>query len=582
MNRLDVPQIEGPTIGQALFGGNFLADRYPLNGGSGIEDQIARLGVDGLRYPGGSLTERLFDIRNPDAARVTDDDGDARDFVPLSDFLAYADANDHAVTIVIPTRDNLSNRTDGAGDRFPAFDEGDLRDFVRDVATGIYGDADIAAFEIGNEYWGSGQMTAVEYGRLSSRMADIIDDELTAVSMETGTAVEIDVIVQAGTNNAYSNLSDDYAGQPVDDVIAALNDRFDMAFDIEDRGIVFYGGNINWRGVNDALVLHEYSEDERGAVDGVVTHFYSKESVSPGQRDFGLTQVQRAWGEEFPDIDIHVTEWNQSASDQRLKDDEDYGLVQAHEVLDAFESMVAAGVDQAHVWPLIQNTRNALAPDAADGGLSPTGELFAMMSDALPGKTMLDFAPDDPRTTEEQGAASDLHGFYGGGEMVFYIASNADDVRTVSYDLADMVSDGGTAAGRVLGVTNASDRASVDARPTIENLPEEAFYDAGRIVATLDAGEIMEVRITDFVPTDAFATVMNRIDTKDTAAPTPPAAPPPIEAEEVEDFPIPTVPAENLPDEEPEDVEADDTDDIFDSLGWLLLLLPVLALGGLG
>ena len=35
------------------------------------------------------------------AARVREDDGTVKDFVPLSDFLTYAEANDHAVTIVI-------------------------------------------------------------------------------------------------------------------------------------------------------------------------------------------------------------------------------------------------------------------------------------------------------------------------------------------------------------------------------------------------------------------------------------------------------------------------------------------------
>ncbi|GIT92371.1 hypothetical protein JANAI62_28290 [Jannaschia pagri] len=585
MAQAKTPTLEGEVISPALFGGNFLADRYPLGTSGGIESQIDALGVTGLRYPGGSLTERLFDIRTPDAPRVTNDDGSEREFVPLSDFLDYAEAEGHAVTIVVPTRDNLSVRTDAAGDRFPAFSETDLRDFVRDVATGVYGDAEIEAFEIGNEYWGSGEMTAVEYGRLASRMADIIDDELLAVKLETGEDPGIDVIVQAGTNNAFSNLSDDYAGQPVDAVLDALNDRFDADFQAED--VVFFGGKINWRGVNDELVLREFSADEREAVDGVVTHIYSKESVSPGQRDFGLKQVERAWGEELPGVDIHVTEWNKSASDRRLADDEDFGLYQAHEILDVMESMITAGVDQAHVWPLVQNTRNALAPDAADGALSPAGEMFAMMSSSLRGKALLDFAPQDRDVTEVQTGEADIHGFYGDGELVFYLASTSPKVETTTFDLSGMVAGGsGIVSAKLLGVAEGDLPGSTDARAMVEDVPADEVYDNGTVVATLAPGEILELRIEDFDPTADFRTLMDQVDMPADLPPPDPRPEPVEDPDDPADVGLPALPA---PEEDPDDDQSEPPADedggadggLFESMGVLLLLLPVLALAGL-
>ena len=49
-----------------LFGGNVLAPRGDHS------DAIAALGVTGLRYPGGSLTEHMFDITNPNATELVD------------------------------------------------------------------------------------------------------------------------------------------------------------------------------------------------------------------------------------------------------------------------------------------------------------------------------------------------------------------------------------------------------------------------------------------------------------------------------------------------------------------------------
>ncbi|MEL6587925.1 MAG: type I secretion protein, partial [Pseudomonadota bacterium] len=485
MPAVSIPLIEGDQISPDLFGGNFLADRYSLGRDSDIAPLIQKMGVNGLRYPGGSLTERHFDIGDPDNARVVDASGNDRDFVPLSDFMSYAASKGHAATIVIPTRDNLSNRADANGDRFPAFDEAELRGFVRDVATGEYGKAEVAAFEIGNEYWGSGEMTAVEYGRVSSRMADIIDDEMSLVMMTTGRDPGIDVIVQAGTNHGFSNLSEEFEGQPGFRVLSTLNDRYET--DLGDE-VLFANGGVNWRAVNDHLILREFSPDEGDAIDGVVLHIYSRSQISPGHREFGLKEVNENWGDRFDDLDVYVTEWNVSASDQRLQRDEHFGLDQAHELLNMMETMVAADVDTAHVWPLLQNTRNALSTDRDDGDLTVGGEMFAMMARSLPGKTLLDFAPNRPQVTEHEGQGADIHGFYGDGEMVLYIASTSARTETTSVDLTSMVQGGGRVSAKVLGVERGDTPDAVSARPEVEALAAKDFYQDGVVVATLDAG----------------------------------------------------------------------------------------------
>lgn len=554
------PLVAGAPITSSLFGGNFLADRYTVGEDGAFEDAVEQLGVTGLRYPGGSLTERLFDIRVPDAGYAIDDDGTRVDFVPLSDFLAYAEDADQSVTIVIPTRDFLSDRGDANGDRWPAFDEDGLRTFVRDVAEGAYGNARIDAFEIGNEYWGSGEMTAVEYGRLSSKMAKVIDDELQKVDDETGGSGDIAILVQTGTNFGFSDLRTQYEGTSPDQALADLNARYGTDLGDEVR---LQNGSVNWRRVNDELVQREFDAEEMAAIDGVVTHLYSKGPVQPGQREFGLDTVRETWIQDLPDLGIHVTEWNQSAAEPRFDSDTDFGLKNAAEVLNTFEAMVAAGVDQANVWPLMQNTRNALKPDGLDGELSPTGALFSMMSDALPGKRMLDFAENDRHVTELQGQTADLHGFYGDGELVFYLVSTSDQVETLSFDVDSVVAGGGQVTGTIIGVRDGDAPGSTRATAWREDMEAADFYDDGLVAVSLDPGEIMEIRIADFQPTDA----LRQAASVDDAVPLL--------------TPLPEVPVIDRLEGEKEDVDAQadrDEDGLSSGMDWLLAALPFLAL----
>ena len=71
------------TFTQAHFGGNALALRDRV-GDEGTYDDVARtLGVEHIRYPGGSLTEYYFDIRNPDNDIVVNSEtGEATSFLP--------------------------------------------------------------------------------------------------------------------------------------------------------------------------------------------------------------------------------------------------------------------------------------------------------------------------------------------------------------------------------------------------------------------------------------------------------------------------------------------------------------------
>jgi hypothetical protein len=485
----------GHTATSSIFGGNILAIRGPMTGEGSYEQAINSLGVTGLRYPGGTLTEDYFDIENPDATVAHHaTTGEQSPFIPISQFMSFAESNGHAVTIVIPTRFMLGDSVDANGNRLPEIDETALRDFIHDVASGVYGNAEIAGFEIGNEYWGSGEMNAVEYGRLASDMAVIINDELQTVSEQHGIDTDdMSVLVQMGHNYGTSNLAAEYAGWAASDVIADLNERYPDAR--IGMGNIRGNGAVNWTEVNNELVIMGFDSDEsREAVDGVIAHVYSRGTES--SRLYDLNTISRIWmtHDGFRDLEVHVTEWNLK-SERGPERDIDFGLNQAREMLDLVETFMSEGVTQAHVWPLIQNTANALSLGPVYAEPTPAGEMFSMISENLVGKTMIDLTPGGSRETELETETADIHLFAGGGDAVFYIVSTASEDATTSIDLSSVVHGFDSMEVTVLGVADGEAIGSSASEATVETRDASEVYRDGILTADLSPGQIMQVVI---------------------------------------------------------------------------------------
>ncbi|WP_300439069.1 type I secretion protein [uncultured Mameliella sp.] len=486
-----------------LFGGNILAPRAPMTGPGSYAEAVEALGVTGVRYPGGSLTESYFDLSNPDATTVVHNEtGEEQDFMPLSDVMAYAEETGRAVTIVLPTREQVSTRFDDNGDRFADVDEAELRGFVRDVVTGEYGNAPVAGLEIGNEYWGSGRMNAVEYGRVAAEMTRIIDAELQALAPLYPDAADIDILVQMGTNFGDSSLDEAYEGMSNPEIIADLNATYGL--DLPP------GRGVDWTEFNNLLVIEQFDPQELAAVDGVIAHVYSRGADMPHTRYFALDQIQDTWFEETPDLEIHVTEWNLRSNSDSLVDDRDYGLFQAQEMLEQVEAFMAEGVDAAQVWPLIQNTPSALGLGQDWSGSTPPGEMFALMSANIPGMTMLDFTPANARETEFEGAGLEVHGFADGSDMLFYIMASQDGGFVQSgVDLSALVADVGAVQAVVLGVAPGQAPGDTASDAVLERLEPEEVWEDGEVDVVLAEGEILQIRLIDVTPTAGFAPVFD-------------------------------------------------------------------------
>lgn len=499
-------RLEGAFADSALFGGNVLAPRAEGQAPGTFINAVEGLGVGALRYPGGALTENLFDISNPDASEVTDiETGETVAFLPLSDFMEFAASTGRGVNLVIPTRTQLSDdQTDDDGNRFADVDEETLRGFVRDVVTGEYGDADVLSLEIGNEYWGSGRMNALEYGRVSSRMTDIIDQELTALDQEAPGAADTAILVQLGQNYNFSSLDEQYADVPNDEALADLNETYGLTL-TEDEA-VYGSGRINWQFVNNQIIKTQFETDGTlDQIDGIATHVYSKAPDLINSRYTDISQLERSWLEDRPDLMIHVTEWNQKANTGVYEEGEDFGLYQSHEMLNMVEGFMRGEVDQAQVWPLLQNTENSLSIGPEFDQPTPPGEMFRMMNETLPGKASLDFRPDD-RESEAQIGDVDVHGFAGGGDLVFYIASNSrDEVTNTDIDVSPLVADVESVSARILGVADGDAPGSTRSEAIVEEVNAAEMYQDGFIETILAPGEIMEVEMQGVTPTEAFA-----------------------------------------------------------------------------
>ena len=249
--------VSGQQYTQEIFGANILASRDQLGEDGTYDNAAEALGVQHIRYPGGSLTEDYFDLSNPDNTTAIDPDtGREVELLPYTEFMTYAEENDIDVTIVLPTRNFLTEETDANGHRFADVDENALRGFIQDTLNGEHGSPTIRAFEIGNEYWGSGEMDSLEYGRVASQMAQILNDELDSHSEGDTAYSEVDVLVQNGQNYGSARLVGDYDHlDTAEEQLEAIMEDYNVELD---ESFVFNSGNISWARVANEIILSEF------------------------------------------------------------------------------------------------------------------------------------------------------------------------------------------------------------------------------------------------------------------------------------------------------------------------------------
>lgn len=502
----------------AHFGGNFLAPSDRLGDQGTFDNAVDALGLQALRYPGGALTEQNLGVLTPEDEDIIDrDTGETIEITPISEFTRYAEDEGLGVTFVLPTRVFVGEETDDNGDRFAQVDEEAVRQFVTQATDGSLGGApDIQAFEIGNEYWGAGEMSAVEYGRIASEMATIIDDQLANVP-NAERYEETDIIVQMATNYGSSNLSNQFEGTPSEQ-LAAVNEAYGLNLD-EDT-FLYSSGDVAWTKVANEILINEFDEDaEKEAIDGVVAHVYSRGEDVPNSRYFELSQVQDTWLEEMPDLDVYATEWNLKRTVDETAEEE-YGLKQAHEMLNVTEAFDWGSVDAAHVWPVQMDSRTGLTGVEGDETVDLAGEMFRLMQETLPGTRPLALEGSQGRETEVEGDTADVHAFWAEDRMVNYLASTSDETTEQIVDFQNLVSDTGDVAITRLGVEEGANPTGADTQPVVTQENAEDLLQDGMLIADLAPYEIMMIEMSNPTYTDAVQAEAATLPSEDEDLPT--------------------------------------------------------------
>src|SRR6056297_3407763 len=420
----------GTTVTEEMFGLNALftvnePDKTLINA------RYQELGATNLRYPGGSVTEWYFDISDIDGGshdRTTGSfQGNTQTLTPFTRFIELAGDVDTSVTLVVPTINGFTQSAgealiDGAyGQR--VIDAGHLEnvsEFVRAaVETAQANGVRIDALEIGNEFWGSGQMTAAEYGGLAAAMSQVISD--TFADLGIPTSEQPDIVVQTTSSAGVFSPSRDttlhvdeatgfvYAPHQLGNLDAAFIDGL-TGVTVDSQGtsrpqvreIIAAFGRESIP-VQDATgqITDLKLKDAANAIDGVVEHYYLDggfDAVNT-EEQFGFSQLElwdialESRDATLPALDFFITEWN-SRKNGDIEQANNRGLQQVSMATEILYEMVTHDVTAAHFWPATFNYSNSgtLIFNSAEA-LTLAGEGFALMSESLVGLTpVLDFS----------------------------------------------------------------------------------------------------------------------------------------------------------------------------------------------
>lgn len=409
------------------FGVGFEARGLTLNEASSTVEILTKIDSPLLRFPGGSQTEAFFDLANPNNPKPKSlfTQNSATTFESLENFIKFSKKGDAQVVIVIPTYRYFDKGAEKNG-FLRAGSEKDIANFIRDLLQGQYGEAKIAAFEIGNEWFNSRMLfdaasnpsgwTASEFGQLTDSMVRIIGSAIQSLP----TTYEPDIWVQVGQTGDVDM------------------DRSGSRDNIE--------------------ILNALSQDTLSMIDGVIDHFYQPtRSETPleviGDGWVASSRIARliedGWNLTGPGaLDIVTTEWNvRAARNGNLGGNEANitGFERLSLFLGLFSDMVASGVDVALAY-----TAQGIGPDGGSGTLSrfredkltPTGILFDLMSKVLPGSYLRDPNGDGLLTREEyvfqneNGTDSGVtYSFVSDQKIIIYYASTVNE--GLDFSLAD-------------------------------------------------------------------------------------------------------------------------------------------------
>lgn len=395
----------GKQVTDAMFGGNTLFHINKL--GDGFNQTIKDFGLSTIRWPGGSISEHFFDPAHPDVPLKVSRDPDGTmkikgDTMTFSETMAWAEANDVGMGIVLPTRHLFVNgQLNQKGIE-------DIRVFLTEAMSegGKYADARIDTIEIGNEYWGT-QLSASEYGKIVNALVKVISD----VTSKVDPGFDPKILVQEGTS---------------------------YGADYEANG-KYASSGLSWADkirTSNTDIIKELSPEAKAAIDGVVSHFYYVDRGENAGIDtsgpWGIQLMQSIWQKAGINAELHFTEWNVRSGDGVHADKPLFAA--GGIMIEQFEIMMRMNAGSAFVWPVNQSTTNDLAGRNNDdpGKLSVNGAAFKLLSDNVRDMRLVDLNVEkDPRAESS---------FYSGkNSSVLFISESKGSIIRESFDLSALI-----------------------------------------------------------------------------------------------------------------------------------------------
>lgn len=428
--------LDADTIDPNMFGTNFVAHfDSELTQGEHVQGVLASLGASTMRYPGGAITEEIFnevdfsENGGLDSFLAHEVEG-ASMRTHIDQFINAAAGCGASVRLVLPTSIGfgisagealLEGRYGSRSNVSQSYLEL-IRDYVEEfMSLGEARGVEISSIEIGNEFWGSGQMTATEYGALAATvtayLAPLIGD--------------IEIVAQvASAANIFSPRNDYTVFVSVDGedyTVHTSQPEANLMYDVVE--VVMPGQGSSSDQTRAIASAFQAEPDALSALDGIVQHIYFNGGFDgiDNEREHGLYSTPQTFANAvgLPEIDYHITEWGprgvrSSTGIREPGSGNEVGLQYASSILEAFFELAESGVDSANFWPLtfgnpIVDHRTLI--DTSEADLTFGGHSFRMLSESVSWLSPLfDF---------EVAGQIDVHGFSNEDQLVAFISERS-------------------------------------------------------------------------------------------------------------------------------------------------------------
>ena len=473
----------GDVIDERLFGGNLVFTQDSVTGTFPARADAA--GLEVIRFPGGGVTELLFDPANPNAESdsYVNESGETVELslVPLDDFLDYARTEDLGAIIVVPVQRYLDAWKDEGSVRDTILTEADKTAIHAYVTTALESGVRIHAIEIGNAPSSSGVNDA-DYAKIVNEMVVAVHD--AAEEFQTA-----------------GNLPDGY----VHPLLSVETTPYNVTADTNGDGFYTYKEALEQR-------FEQFTPEALERIDAVTMHRYVSgdyDKIDGFQAPWTL--AEKADELVGRDLELLVTEWNISANQNGVfnwddatdeqRDSVDTGLKHAGAVAALFHELAVNNVEMAAFWAVQQKNDVSLAGrEGTNTDLRPGGKMFDYLSENTQGLRAIGSIPKKALDRAIREEDFDLHAFGSDERQFLVINSRHDEAQQVELDLTTF---SGTVEGgwvEIMTAAEGQDPRDPDVDTVIEHVPfEEAFKD-GALSLSLDPWEVALVSL-DLAPT---------------------------------------------------------------------------------